>query len=82
MNRSYIYLSVLNKNGKTIGKVGSHKKMRILHFIQAKKYKDCTFDVCVKYSESFKNEGIYKTKKKLIYALKMFTEKDLVKEFR
>jgi hypothetical protein len=35
------------------------------------------FYLCVTYRRGFQNEGIYKTKKDLIHALKVFTENSI-----
>lgn len=72
---SYIFLQIYNKDGELIEKVASHKTKRIFRFIQAKKIKDCIFNVCVRYDKNFLNEGEYLSKKDLCFALRSFLEK-------
>jgi len=76
MNKLYISLKVVDKKGKMIQRVACHKKRRILNFIKAKKFPNCTFDVRIAYGNDYKNEGGYDNKKELIYAIDVFTEKD------
>jgi len=63
--------------------VKSGKKMKVYSILQAEKFKDCVFFLKVVYSYRpyYVNQGEYFTKKSLIYALRAFTDLDLVKEF-
>lgn len=75
MNKPYISLKVVDKKGKVRRSIASRKKRRIFRFIKAKKSPDCVFEVCIIYQKEYRNEGIYKSKKGLLHALEMFTEK-------
>lgn len=74
MNKPYILLKIL-RNGKIAQKTASRATKSIFHFLEAGKFKDCVFYLCVTYRKDFQNEGTYKTKKDLIHALKAFIEK-------
>jgi hypothetical protein len=76
MPNPYITIKITNKADKMVQKVASRKSKRIFNYLQAGKFKDCTFSVCVNYGKGFKNEGTYNSKKYLIFALKAFLEKD------
>lgn len=81
MQKPFMSLKIINNCNETVKKIGTRKIKRVYHFLQVNNFKNCVFDLCVRYSGDFKNEGIYKTKKDLIHAFKAFTELDLVKEF-
>jgi len=63
-----------------IRKAASRATKSIFRFLEAGKFQDCVFYLCVTYRKDFQNEGTYKTKKKLVNALKAFTEKELLKD--
>jgi hypothetical protein len=73
-NRYSILLKIFSKKGKLIDRVGSHKSKRIFNFIEAGDFKDCVFDLSVKYSSGGSNRGVYKSKRELRFALKAFLE--------
>lgn len=82
MNKKpFITLKVLNYYGEVIAKVRTSKKRRVYLFLQARRFKDCLFDLCVRYSRDYKNEGNYNTKEDLVFALRAFTDPSLVKDF-
>lgn len=75
MNNLFITLKVINEKGRMIRKVGSSKIRRVYCFLQANKFKDCVFNLSVRYGRPEEiNEGLYKTKKDLILAIRAFTE--------
>ena len=80
MRSPYILLKILNRNGKMVQKTASRATKSIFSFLEAGKFQDCVFYLCVTYRKDFQNAGIYKTKKELVYALKAFTEKELLKD--
>lgn len=72
------------KNRKVIEHITTKKRKRILPIIQAKKYKDCTFYIKVKYDSQGRwvNEtGDGTNQKQAILAYKAFTNKNLIDEF-
>lgn len=84
MNKPFITLKVIktvNGRNEEVKRAASRKRTKVLFFLQAKKPKNCMFFVGVSYEKGYKNEGEYETKKDLIFALKAFTEKDLIKDF-
>jgi len=76
MAKPYISIRIIDKNGRTVKKIGSRKSKRVFTFIKRDKFKDYVFDVCVNYGGGFKNEGEHYSKSYLIFALKAFLEKD------
>ena len=76
MRKPFINLKIVDKNGKMVRKIASCKSKRVFQFIQRENFPDCVFSVCVSYGGGFKNEGEYQNKKELIYALRVFLEKD------
>lgn len=75
MNRPYISLHIINNNGKTVNRIGSRKSRRIYHFIQRDKYLNCVFELSITYPiHGLTNAGTYKTKNKLLQALRAFLE--------
>ena len=75
MAKPFINLKIFNKKGEIVEMVTSHKPRKVWLLLQVNKFADCIFEVCVNYGEGFRNEGEYKTKKDLIFALKAFLEK-------
>lgn len=69
------YTIKVYKNNKLIDGKRTSKKMRFYCFVQANQFSDCVFKLCVNYGKGLKNEGVYKTKQKLIHAFRAFTEK-------
>lgn len=72
------------RNEKVIELITTKKRRRILPIIQAKKYKDCTFYIKIKYDIEGRwiNEtGDGANQKQAILAYKAFTNKDLIDEF-
>lgn len=80
-NKPFIALKIIDKEGKTIKMIASHKIKRVYHILQAAKFKDCTFYIKVQYSKDNFNDGEYQTISSLIKALKFFTQKNLVTDF-
>lgn len=73
------------KDSKMVKSIASRKVRRIYHFIKANNFSDCLYKVQIFYGDNINNEkeyktklvlneGDYKTKKELIYALKNFLE--------
>jgi len=84
IKKPFISLKIQNKKGELIGSMGTRKRKKILYFLQAKKFKDCVFNLHVNHGKfknnknkiiSFTDDGIYKTKTDLINAIRMFAEK-------
>jgi len=72
----------ITKNGKMILKTTTGKRKRIYQILQAKDDKNTTYYVKVTYPiKKYFNHGEYTNKKDAIYAIKCFTEKDLIEEF-
>lgn len=63
-----------------VQKAASRATKSVFHFLEAGKFQDCVFYLCVTYRKGFQNVGTYKTKKELVHALKAFTEKKLLKD--
>lgn len=75
-NKPLISLKIVNRKGKKVEMVVSRKIKRIYSFLKAEKNRDCVFKLSVKYGKDCKNEGHYKNKQDLMWALKAFTEPD------
>lgn len=76
MNKPLISLKIVGKNGQKVRTFVTRKTKRIYSFLKAGNFKECVFRLTVRYGNSSTNEGRYKTKDDLIYALKAFTEPD------
>lgn len=74
MKKPLISLEIVNKDGQRVDMLTTRKIQRIYLFFKADKNKDCLYKLSVRYGQGFKNEGDYKTKQDLIYALKAFME--------
>jgi hypothetical protein len=68
-------LKIFNKNGEMVTNTRSGKKRRILHLIQADKTPNARFFIRVFYGKGFTNSGEYHSKKDLVFALNIFTER-------
>ncbi len=75
-NKPRISMKVVAKDGK-VKSISSRKRGRINRFIEANYSENCVVKVSVKYSPETFNQGIYKTKGDLVYALKTFLEPGL-----
>lgn len=76
MNKPLISLKIVGKNGEKVRTFVTRKTKRIYSSLKAEKFKECVFRLTVRYGNGSSNEGSYKTKDDLIYALKTFTEPD------
>ncbi len=79
--RPFITIKIINRAGKLVEMFSSRKIKRIYCFLQAEDFKDYALELCVRCSKNYINEGICKNKKDLIYALKIFTEKNLINDY-
>lgn len=75
-NKPCISIKVVTKDGK-VKSISSRKRGRINRFIEANNFKDCVAKVSVKYGPGMFNQGTYKTKDNLVYALKTFLDPGL-----
>lgn len=63
------------KNGELTNDRRTSKIKRFYHIIQAEENsEDKEYYLCVRYGASRTNEGTYKTKEELVFALRAFTE--------
>ena len=78
-----IHLKIINKAGRVVRNVVTTKKNRIWSILSLNDCKNFHFWVKVVYCYRpyYYNEGEYKKKEDLIFALRAFTEKDLVEEY-
>ena len=74
MKKPLISLKIFGKDSEKVDSLVSRKRRRIYAFLKADNFKDCTFNVRVRYEYGLPNEGTYATKKELIHALKAFLE--------
>ena len=63
------------KNGELVNDRRTSKIKRFYHIIQAEENsEDKKYYLCVRYGAKRTNEGMYKTKEELVFALRAFTE--------
>lgn len=75
MNSPLISLKTVDENGKKIRMVVTRKIRRIYSFLKADKTRVCIYKLSVRYGVGYKNQGVYKSNRETIQALKAFTEK-------
>lgn len=73
MNKPKILIKITDKNGK-VKRVSTRRNRRVVNFLKANKFSNCSIYVKVAYEKPYHNDGIYKNSKESIYALKAFLE--------